>query len=1113
MSKLYQELGYQDYSVQGCFALLTVPALKPLGFVPWMKIQTVACLDEARTKPDGSLHTELESPTAVIDPPGTENQKNHQESSLSVSLRPEENDDPWTFRSMARRKRGANNDDAQLNHCRDPDCDKEFKPACDLTKHEKTYSRPWKCPVETCTYHETGWPTEKERSKHHNDKHPTGLTELLDSKHECIPMQENLERHDWKQIRSKEDGAQGSADQITNIQFIDHSALCMDSVPPSNVDEVQISDVVARAYDQRLDKYGRAIFVNCAAERFQRLPHGPPPPPSLGHPRSANTALGPLPLPLYVCPPLPPRAQPFTLSTRQQINSTRIIDITPRKFLDEDACRKRLTSYEAYTLQKTSPNDSKERPTWARSEMIKETLSQQDILKAVKRLNESKCSVQDKKATLTLSQQGKVSCLLDELLTTDPDANFEWSLAQIDRAGLTDKRGQKETTTVTVYVKRAPQVHLNPSVLYKVFEERKQEKLKHMNTPPPRPDPPQRKDTQDGTLQDHASQLRSSIYTQRLDKFGRAVSIADHNAYLSSRHMSNDYEESGFDLYPDPQNMYFPQQFPPASLQNFETEHSGLYPFPRQEYPSSLGFNYPVCAKAPQYAETPYPRALSPYHSTASGCSATSSSLGSPYSFHGQIAPSPEWMSPRLSLRPSIMGYSDFVRSNEYSFDGPDFEIDFSPSRSFVDPSILYPLSRTRLPSDAGASSSLNSQNTSYPYPPTRRLSDTGTRSPPPSLKLPNTSYPYPPPRRSSVVSRQSYSGQDDGNFFGSESIQKGRCAHPTCGRVFKDLKAHTLTHQTDKPEKCPIQTCDYHIKGFARKYDKNRHTLTHYKGTMVCGFCPGSGLAAEKSFNRADVFKRHLNSVHAIEQTPPNSRKKKTTLSNGKWLSGYATDATGKCSTCSAMFSNPQDFYEHLDECVLRIVQEQARARAIDHKDTDTLTDHKHNITCKSKASAKMSSNQAEVSSKEQSLKRKKPAMSQTSLPLIERLQHTDRQENSVSTMYPLPVPAEKISIAASLYGLYIRASAEPARHLRSLHSCPTSENSPFDFTESVNSHQSDTTEGLRPRQRVQLSPKTKARAALIRHRGSCLACRARMVLVSFASQPYLTETPSDHL
>lgn len=171
--------------------------------------------------------------------------------------------------------------------------------------------------------------------------------------------------------------------------------------------------------------------------------------------------------------------------------------------------------------------------------------------------------------------------------------------------------------------------------------------------------------------------------------------------------------------------------------------------------------------------------------------------------------------------------------------------------------------------------------------------------------------------------------------FSSDESKEKSRCPHPDCGKAFKDLKAHMLTHQTERPEKCPIQTCEYHTKGFSRKYDRNRHTLTHYKGTMVCGFCPGSGSAAEKSFNRADVFKRHLTAVHGVEQTPPNSRKKtpSTVSSGASRLSGYPPDATGKCSTCSQTFGNAQDFYEHLDDCVLRIVQQEDPAEAVNAK------------------------------------------------------------------------------------------------------------------------------------------------------------------------------------
>lgn len=212
-----------------------------------------------------------------------------------------------------------------------------------------------------------------------------------------------------------------------------------------------------------------------------------------------------------------------------------------------------------------------------------------------------------------------------------------------------------------------------------------------------------------------------------------------------------------------------------------------------------------------------------------------------------------------------------------------------------------------------------------------------GTTSP----YLHTASYqPYPQgldARRFSIASTHSRNSLDspgsNGYGFDDDGKERTRCPHPDCGRPFKDLKAHMLTHQSERPEKCPIATCAYHQKGFARKYDKNRHTLTHYKGNMVCGFCPGSGSASEKSFNRADVFKRHLTSVHGVEQTPPNSRKKSTNPSTSKKISTQAIDATGKCSTCSATFKNAQEFYEHLDDCVLRVVQQEEPSEAINEQ------------------------------------------------------------------------------------------------------------------------------------------------------------------------------------
>ncbi|KAJ8065129.1 hypothetical protein OCU04_005842 [Sclerotinia nivalis] len=420
------------------------------------------------------------------------------------------------------------------------------------------------------------------------------------------------------------------------------------------------------------------------------------------------------------------------------------------------------------------------------------------------------------------------------------------------------------------------------------------------------------------------------------------VSVSDHSFHMLSRHMGNQ-NENDFPLFPEA-NMYSPQ-FPYNGVPNFHIEHDASYAYPRTQdvYPTSTGFDSTTMySEVPQnFMESPELRGAAPSnYSTASGPSATSSTIGSPNSNNGHMVSVPEWGS-GLGINPSIVNYDNFGQGTDYNFSAgmEDFTVDFNSAKpGFVDPSILHaPFSATRPTSAIGQAELSPYQAPMYPTSPSP--SQLSSRSPGPakadsaSPYLGSQYYPYPPPmvrRPSLTISHQSY-GSQDGNFSGEDSNEKGRCTWPECGKVFKDLKAHMLTHQNERPEKCPIQTCDYHVKGFARKYDKNRHTLTHYKGTMVCGFCPGSGSAAEKSFNRADVFKRHLTSVHAVEQTPPNSRKKTSAnINSGKKLSGYAPDATGKCSTCSATFSNAQDFYEHLDDCVLRIVQQEEPSEAI---------------------------------------------------------------------------------------------------------------------------------------------------------------------------------------
>ncbi|KJX94154.1 zinc finger transcription factor ace1 like protein [Zymoseptoria brevis] len=122
---------------------------------------------------------------------------------------PAEDDEEAAMRSMARRKKNAK---PEIHTCEL--CDKEFKRPCDLTKHVKTHERPWKCSAEDCKYHEYGWPTEKERDRHVNDKHSStpSLYHCLfkpcpyTSKRESNCKQHMEKAHNWVYVRSKNNG-------------------------------------------------------------------------------------------------------------------------------------------------------------------------------------------------------------------------------------------------------------------------------------------------------------------------------------------------------------------------------------------------------------------------------------------------------------------------------------------------------------------------------------------------------------------------------------------------------------------------------------------------------------------------------------------------------------------------------------------------------------------------------------------------------------------------------------------------------------------------------------------------------------------------------------------
>jgi len=135
------------------------------------------------------------------------------------------------------------------------------------------------------------------------------------------------------------------------------------------------------------------------------------------------------------------------------------------------------------------------------------------------------------------------------------------------------------------------------------------------------------------------------------------------------------------------------------------------------------------------------------------------------------------------------------------------------------------------------------------------------------------------------------------------------------CGRCFRDHEAHMLTRRDERPEKCPVPTCKYRIRGFARKHDRDRHVMAHDKEAMTCLFCPGTIDSVEKSFRRVDAFKRHIASIHGVKKLSSEVWKKISLWS--KSIRYGSSDLSKMCSICGSIFFDGESFYSHLNCCV----------------------------------------------------------------------------------------------------------------------------------------------------------------------------------------------------
>lgn len=220
------EMDYSPYDTQTALGSLGDSRCES---VPWSPALTVIHRDESVSlhggltqngKPaelvrhkDGKIISLADGrviPSSEMGPPATTTKRGISDADL---------EDDEALRSMARRKKNAK---PEIHEC--PQCDKEFRRPCDLTKHIKTHDRPYKCPNDKCKYHEYGWPTEKECERHVNDKHSTvpSLYHCLykpcpyTSKRESNCKQHMEKAHNWTYVRSKNNG-KGKASEVARL--------------------------------------------------------------------------------------------------------------------------------------------------------------------------------------------------------------------------------------------------------------------------------------------------------------------------------------------------------------------------------------------------------------------------------------------------------------------------------------------------------------------------------------------------------------------------------------------------------------------------------------------------------------------------------------------------------------------------------------------------------------------------------------------------------------------------------------------------------------------------------------------------------------------------------
>lgn len=147
-------------------------------------------------------------------------------------------------------------------------CNRKFKRRCDLNRHRRTHTRPFKCQLPNCEYSKRGFPTSQERQRHmddrHSDKPPTFHCTFKGCKYSskrASNCKQHMEKtHGWTYDRSRNNNNAARAASNDKVERDEDNEVDLDADADGETESVQTKQEEEEDDEEDAFKYGMPAF-------------------------------------------------------------------------------------------------------------------------------------------------------------------------------------------------------------------------------------------------------------------------------------------------------------------------------------------------------------------------------------------------------------------------------------------------------------------------------------------------------------------------------------------------------------------------------------------------------------------------------------------------------------------------------------------------------------------------------------------------------------------------------------------------------------------------------------------------------------------------------------